>query len=327
MLLTRTFDSMPSRELSPRTSARAESNRGRAILLWAAAITLTFVGAGHRGVFGKLFDAIGMEDGATLEQRVYKEHAAETDPTNYVEELMYKYKSDKSRDDHSYVKLYNMLFANIRHTITNITEIGIAAGQSLQAWYRYFPNAEIHAFDIKWYGNGKVEENMNKLRPRVHPHIVDLLGPNITNITSQLGFMPESMDIIIDDGPHTVRSQEGFLQKLFPAVKPGGYYIIEDIGVSGAGNGLRFFHDDPSMLQDETRAILEGHDTIFVDTAVGHRLWDEWLRRVGKMWARNHSHHNSYMVVIQKRRNPLRDPPLMHYHESAMNPDAIVIED
>ena len=29
----------------------------------------------------------------------------QTNPINYVEELMYTYKSDKSRDDHSYVKL------------------------------------------------------------------------------------------------------------------------------------------------------------------------------------------------------------------------------
>jgi hypothetical protein len=62
----------------------------------------------------------------------------QTNPNNYVEELMYTYKSDKSRDDHSYVKLYNMIFANIRHSITNITEIGISHGQSIQAWFRYF---------------------------------------------------------------------------------------------------------------------------------------------------------------------------------------------
>lgn len=83
-------------------------------------------------LFGSFdYVSVNVDGGRTsLEQRVYTKEHKETDSTNYVEELMYKYKSDKSRDDHSYVKLYNMLFANIRHTVTNITEIGISAGES-----------------------------------------------------------------------------------------------------------------------------------------------------------------------------------------------------
>jgi hypothetical protein len=53
-----------------------------------------------------------------------------------VEDLMYKYMSDKSRDDHGYTKLYNMIFSRIRYSVKNMTEVGISAGQSLQAWYR-----------------------------------------------------------------------------------------------------------------------------------------------------------------------------------------------
>ena len=129
----------------------------------------------------------------------------QTTPHNYVEELMYKYKSDKSRDDHSYVKLYNMIFANNRYSTKNMTEIGIAAGQSLQAWYRYFPNAEIHAFDLLYHGD-IIKNNLDHLKPRVKTHIVNILDNNVT--MSKMGFMNESMDIIIDDGPHTVYSQE-----------------------------------------------------------------------------------------------------------------------
>uniref|UniRef100_A0A7S2PF97 Methyltransferase domain-containing protein n=1 Tax=Skeletonema marinoi TaxID=267567 RepID=A0A7S2PF97_9STRA len=238
---------------------------------------------------------------------------------------MYKYKSDKSRDDHSYVKLYNMIFASIRHSVTNITEIGISHGQSIQAWFRYFPNADIHGFDVKWYGEDVVKINLEHLKPRVHTHIVNILENNIT--MSGLGFLPESMDIIIDDGPHSVSSQEGFLQKIFPCLKPGGYYIIEDIGIAGNGNGVSLFHDDPSKLQQATRDILEAHDTIWVDTAIGHRAWKEWLKRVGGRWARNTTHHNSYMIVIQKRTDPLREPYQMHYKHSAMNLGGVVLED
>ena len=247
----------------------------------------------------------------------------QTTPHNYVEELMYLYKSDKSRDDHSYVKLYNMIFANTRHSTKNMTEIGIAAGQSLQAWYRYFPKAEIHAFDLNLHD--LIKNNLDHLKPRVKTHIVNILDNNVT--MSKMGFMNESMDIIIDDGPHTVYSQEAFLHKLFPILKPGGYYIIEDIGIAGNGNGVSVFHDDPSMLQQATRDILKTHDTIWVDTAIGHRAWEEWLRRVGGKWAKNTTHHNSYLVVIQKRTIPLPEPYQMYYKDGAMTPEGIVLED
>ncbi len=185
-------------------------------------------------------------------------------------------------------------------------------------------HARKYGFD-KYLGNAVVQSNLDLLKPRVHTHIVDILQDNVT--MAGLGFLPETMDIIIDDGPHSAPSQETFLQKLFPILKPGGYYIIEDIGITGKGNGVSKFHDDPSKLQQATRDILEGHDTIWVDTAIGHRAWKEWLRRVGDKWAKNTTHHNSYMVVIQKRTDPLREPYLMHYNNGSMQVEGVVVED
>eukprot|EP00956_Cyclotella_meneghiniana_P009887 scaffold13670_cov55-Cyclotella_meneghiniana.AAC.2 len=240
-----------------------------------------------------------------------------------VEELMYKNKSDKSRDDHGYTKLYHMIFAPIRHSVVNVTEVGISAGQSLQAWYRYFPNAEIHAFDIKWYGdlsNVTVKENLSFLNDRVKTHIYNVLEvPDI----STLGFLPESMDVVIEDGPHTLKSQQAFLLKLFPLVKPGGYYIIEDIGyVQG---GMEAFHENPKILADEVQEIMKSHDTIWVDTSAGHRGWDMWQHLVGGLWVLGRVKHNSYCLVIQKRERPL--PPMqINYKDGAMMPDRIVKE-
>lgn len=285
-------------------------------------LVLAFVAGSSVNMLFQLSSMEGMTESSSTEKLSRSNH--ETEPHNYVEQLMYKYMSDKSRDDHSYVKLYNMIFANIRHSVTNMTEIGISNGQSIQAWFRYFPNADIHAFDI-YQPKDIVKDNLEHLKHRVHAHIVDILQSNIT--MPDLGFVPESMDIIIDDGPHSASSQEIFLQKLFPCVKPGGYYIIEDIGITGKGNGKLSFHDDPSKLQQATRDILEAHDTIWVDTAIGHRAWEEWLKRVGAMWARDTTHHNSYVIVIQKRTDPLREPFQMHYGDTAMKRKGVVLED
>ena len=161
-------------------------------------------------------------------------HIVDDQETLTLKDLMYKYGSDKSRDDHGYTKLYQMLFSPIKQLVKNTTEVGIMAGQSLQAWYRYFPNAEIHA--IGKYYNEKIKTNLEKLKPRLHAHILDILEKQ-TNMT-ELGFLEESMDIIIEDGPHCLESRKRFLHHLIPLLKPGGIYVIEDIAFSKGGSKL-----------------------------------------------------------------------------------------
>ena len=65
-----------------------------------------------------------------------------------LEELAYYYGTDKSHDDHKYTDCYAALFDPIRTSARNVTEIGIANGQSLQVWHDYFAHAHIWGFDV-----------------------------------------------------------------------------------------------------------------------------------------------------------------------------------
>jgi len=233
-----------------------------------------------------------------------------------LEQLMYKYGSDKSKDDHAYTNLYQMLFDPIRNGVLNMTEFGIAAGQSLQAWYDYFPNAEIHGYDVNL--DPLVRKNLEPTKSRVHIHIQDVLEEKFS--LSDLGLVEESMDIIIEDGRHSVDQQEAFLQKLFPLVKPGGYYIIEDIGHS---QGLHKFHEAPEELEPATQAILKSHDCVFMDTSPGHRAWDMWVTKWPDRWVKDHVNHNSYLLVIHKRVAPLQ-PVKMNAGSVAMKVGSVV---
>merc|ERR1711862_762273 len=163
--------------------------------------------------------------------------------------------------------------------------------------------------------------NLNSLRPRFHAHIVNLLkGPS----PEAHGFLPESMDIVIDDGPHKSKFQIAFLTKLFPLVRPGGYYIIEDI--SQLMGGVKAFHErpNPEVLPPKAIAILESNEAIWVDASVGHRAWDEWVKRSPEA-VQDRTHHNSYVLVIKKRDRPLR-PIKMNYGAGAMRVGSIVQE-
>jgi hypothetical protein len=238
-----------------------------------------------------------------------------------LEKLMYKYGSDKSKDDHGYTNLYQILFDPIRDGVRNMTEIGISAGQSLQAWYDYFPNAEIHGYDL--YIIPVVRKNLEPTKSRVHIHIQNVLEESLAH----QGLVEESMDIVIEDASHAIEQQEALLQKMFPLVKPGGYYIIEDIGFNQGGlhhqGGLQKFHEAPEKLQPATQAILNSHDCVFVDTSPGHRAWDTWVAKSGMLWVKDHVNHNSYLFVIHKRVAPLQ-PVKMNAGRVAMQPGALV---
>jgi SAM-dependent methyltransferase len=233
-----------------------------------------------------------------------------------LEALAYKFGTDKSKDDHGYTNLYQMLFDPIRWTVTNVTEMGVSAGQSLQVWFHYFPNAHIHGFD-PYHDMDRAETLFSG--HRVHIYRQDVLDPDVT--LQDVGLVSESMDIVIEDGFHTVDQQEAFLQKLFTIVKPGGYYIIEDVGYRHGG--LRKFHTHPEELQEATRAILESHDCVFVDAHLGHRAWNDWKRRAKKRWAADHVQHNSYLVVIRKRTVPPR-PVQINLGRVAMRLDRVI---
>ena len=41
--------------------------------------------------------------------------------------------------------------------------------------------------------------------------------------------LPELLDIIIDDGSHRFHDQETMLLTLWPRLRPGGFYVVEDV--------------------------------------------------------------------------------------------------
>ena len=128
------------------------------------------------------------------------------------------------------------------------------------------------------------------------------------NAMSEHGFMAESMDIIIEDGPHDVDTQEQFLHVLFPLVKPGGFYIIEDIGWK-MGTLQKWHHNYDTSLSRKTHQLLQNQDCFFVDTSMAHRNYDLWKENRMSLWGpyvQDHHKHDSWVLVIRKRKTSLR---------------------
>ncbi len=215
---------------------------------------------------------------------------AEEHNEEFLEKLGYKYGSDKSKDDHNYVAVYSTLFDHRRKHVINVTEVGVSAGQSLQMWHDYFPVAQIYGLDIKI--KPEVRQNLAPLR-RVHLIEDDAYS---AAAVSKLGFVPESMDLIIDDALHSRKYQEKLLPLWWPYLKPGGYYVMEDLDAREEKGGLDF-QQKPSTIKDEAKQILRDNHVMYIDTHLGHRNWNTFIKGVN--W--NHKIHNSYLIVIRKR--------------------------
>lgn len=225
---------------------------------------------------------------------IARQQAPSSPPT--LEDLAYAAGTDKSHDDHKYVDTYAALFDPIRHAVRNVTEVGIAAGQSLQMWHSYFPNALIWGLDIA-------------IRPSAVTRTRNLSRVSMRRCNSQnpssvmrLGWSLRSMDLIIDDGDHKPRSNEATLLLLWPYVREGGYYVTEDVATGANADGRydgidhtrrigtapagfnSLVHNVTGWRSPGMQRILDEHDSFFVDSSVGHRAYDAYHKRLSRYY-------------------------------------------
>lgn len=138
--------------------------------------------------------------------------------------------------EHGYTNLYNTIFAPVRYAPLRILEIGYARGRGTRTLAEFFPRAVIHSFDIE--PNFKHYNNLTKeLKKRIKLYQGDQSNPNsVQNVLEQIYNGPRNsekrgyrqFDIVIDDGSHNPDHQQISFKKLWPEVKNGGVYIIED---------------------------------------------------------------------------------------------------
>jgi len=144
---------------------------------------------------------------------------------------------------HSYVShFYEDAFLPYKEKPINLLEIGIARGDSLLLWDKYFVNnVEIYGID---------NYDMISLEVRNHPKIKKLF----TEAYSQyIANMLPSFDIVIDDGPHSLESQKKAIQLYLPKVNPGGIFVIEDIQEESSIDVLK--QALPENLKEHSRFV------------------------------------------------------------------------
>lgn len=119
---------------------------------------------------------------------------------------------------HQYIEVYEGLFEPIRDRVANVLEVGVNTGDSHRMWRDYFPQANIYGLDIHDLCGSMVGEE------RIFVQFRDAYTDECVADFGDLRF-----DILVDDGPHTLGSQQFFVNKYSSLLADNGILVIEDI--------------------------------------------------------------------------------------------------
>jgi hypothetical protein len=101
----------------------------------------------------------------------------------------------------------------------------VGAGLSMKLWTQFFPNTDQWMFEF----NRDCAEQL--ARPALGDHLIVGDQSSVADLSAAIKKIG-AFDIVIDDGGHSMDQQIVSLQVLFPAVRPGGFYFVEDLETS-----------------------------------------------------------------------------------------------
>lgn len=125
---------------------------------------------------------------------------------------------------HGYVRVYGPALSRLAGRPSRVLEIGLAIARdgkscpSLAMWSDFLPEADILGVDIQDYSGFT--------HSRCRTRLVDQTD---RDAMLALAKAEGPFDVIIDDGAHLSDAQQNSFFALFPALKPGGLYFIEDL--------------------------------------------------------------------------------------------------
>ena len=162
---------------------------------------------------------------------------------------------DKNVD---YFPIYEKWFSPYRCKDIVFVEIGVQNGGSAQMWKNYFgKDAKIIGVDINPKCKELEEEQIT----------IEIGSQEDKNFWAAFKEKYPRVDILLDDGGHTMNQQIITFCEMFPHIKDGGLYMCEDCGTSywkRFGGGLK----NPSSFIEFTKDFIDQLNAPYTQGAV-----------------------------------------------------------
>ena len=141
---------------------------------------------------------------------------------NSLDQIALKYRTDKGMKYHGYTNIYEHYFHPLKDKPIVLLELGIGSveslnreGESILMFREYFSKGKCYAID----------NDPDKVARNTDCFLCDQTDEKeLTHIISVIG----NPCIIIDDASHIQKNTIKSFEILFPLLKSGGYYCIED---------------------------------------------------------------------------------------------------
>ncbi len=183
----------------------------------------------------RMLEALGPDLAQTVSMRVDDAPLGDTQ----IERLFES--TDQVHKWRHYFRIYEDVLAGTERML----EIGVDRGGSLEMWREYLPAATIVGVDIDPRATQYEDIERN-----VHVRIGDQTDVSfLKRVLDEFG----PFDTILDDGGHTNRQMIVSFQYLFPRLKPGGVYIVEDVHA----NYWTSYRDQPESFIDFTKWLMD----------------------------------------------------------------------
>lgn len=124
---------------------------------------------------------------------------------------------------HGYDRFYPLFLDQFRNQEIELLEIGMYAGESVRLWRECLPKAKLSGIDISYYES----------KGYIQMYQVDQSSKY--ELSEFARDKTQKFSVILDDGSHVPEHQILTFEMLWPTLKPGGVYIIEDIETSWWG--------------------------------------------------------------------------------------------
>jgi len=185
---------------------------------------------------------------------------------------------------HGFCKHYAERFEPIRFNPITICEIGTWEGASVKSWLEYFGNPLTKVVGFDHRPDWMPEEGCQI--------IVEIGSQEDAEFQDGFGKRHGPFDIIVDDGGHKPLQHLASIDALWPYLKPGGWYAIEDmhsifnICWNESGEDRTIF----DWLNERWKSILVGGSEVQRVDVVGGD-WDDGI------------------IFLQKRSEPYTPEP------------------
>lgn len=147
------------------------------------------------------------------------------------------YGGNDKNSTHSYLPVYDKLFEPYRNG-SNFMEIGLAVGDSINLYDRYFENSNIIGVDLSLV-----------FQPLNYKNNVKLIEADATKPDFLRHIEGMKFQVVNEDSSHMVNDSVAIFNLLKPYMAEGSIYLIEDVlNLEASADIFRSLHDNCEII-------------------------------------------------------------------------------